>query len=153
MGSNDNESDELKEIWSLFKDSPEEIQQKRQQITSIINDNSKSYPSQMPIVTAFDELLQCFALGGQVKHYYRYGSYTACEKQREKFWFSIKNGSFSRTNDETLDIDVDAKELEKRQNIQKFFKRRLMEDKAKGSSEDIWDIRQQSLDRPFKEYK
>lgn len=153
MSSNNNENDDLKEIWSLFQDSPEEIQQKRQQITKAINSNSKSFPSQISIITAFDELLLCFALGGQVKNYYRYGSYSTCREQREKVWFALKNGTFSSNLTEEIDYDINPKELEKRQNVQAFFKRRLLEEKAKGSSEDIWDAREKPLNQPFKEYK
>ncbi|CUM52507.1 uncharacterized protein AC631_05513 [Debaryomyces fabryi] len=153
MSSNNNENDDLKEIWSLFQDSPEEIQQKRQQITKAINSNNKSFPSQISIVTAFDELLLCFALGGQVKNYYRYGSYSTCAEQREKVWFALKNGTFSSNLTEEIDYDTSPKELEKRQNVQAFFKRRLLEEKAKGSSEDIWDAREKPLNQPFKEYK
>lgn len=152
MSSKDNENDDLKEIWSLFQDSPEDIQQKRQHITKTINANSKSFPNQISIITALDELLLCFALGGQVKHYYRYGSYSNCAQQREKLWFAMKNGTFSR-DEEEIDIDTSPKELEKRAKVQAFFKKRLLEEKAKGSSEDIWDARDVPLDRPFKEYK
>ena len=153
MSSNNSENDDLKEIWSLFQDSPEEIQQKRQQITKAINSNNKSFPSQISIVTAFDELLLCFALGGQVKNYYGYGSYSTSAEQREKIWFALKNGTFSSNLNEEIDYDISPKELEKRQNVQAFFKKRLLEEKAQGSSEDIWDAREKPLNQPFKEYK
>lgn len=141
---------ELEKLWELFKDSPEEIQSKRQEVTKIIQDNNlASFPSKISILTAFDELLSCFSVGGQVKHYYRYGSYTACEREREKFWFAMRNGSFSEK--ENAASIVTDKDLEKRRKIQDFFKKRLLEDKANGSSEDIWNIRKVPLARPFSE--
>lgn len=143
---------ELEKLWELFKDSPEDIQAKRQEVTKMIQDNNlSSFPSKISILTAFDELLSCFAVGGQIKHYYRYGTYTSCEREREKFWFAMRNGSFSETEDVTA--VVTDKELEKRRKIQDFFKKRLLEDKSKGSSEDIWNVRKNPLVNPFNEGK
>lgn len=121
----------------------------------MINENSiSSFPSEISMLTALDELLHCFALGGQVRNYYRYGTYSTCERERQKFWFAVKNGTLMEES-ETIDVDSTAsnpKEVERRTKIQAFFKQRLLEDKARGSSEDIWDARDKLLNRPFKEH-
>lgn len=143
------EQEDLQELWKLFKDSPEDIQTRRKQVTSIIQENnSSSFPSEISVLTSIDELTGCFGLGYQLKNYYRYGEYSDCKRQREKFWFAIKNGSIMEgsdtysINDETL---MKPKELKRRQKIQEFYKKRLLEDKARGSSEDIWSERNEPL--------
>lgn len=143
------DNDELNEIWSLFKDSPEEVQSRRRQITKTIQNEAAGFPTQISIITAFDELLLCFALGGQLKNYYRYGTYSTCQDQREKFWFAMRHGSFTES-DESLD-DLNPKQLEKRQKISDFYRKRLMRTKANGSSEDVWDARTKMLNKPFRE--
>ncbi|CAK7909825.1 hypothetical protein CAAN1_21S00760 [[Candida] anglica] len=137
------EEDELNELWSVLKD---EVKDKRQKIQNEYSQrNVSEFPDTLSITTAFDEILSCFSLGGQFKNYYRYGSYSLCTQQREKFWFAIQNGSFT-------DSKQNEGDLEKRKNIQEFFKKRLLEQKAMGSSEDVWDARTQLLDRPFQEF-
>ncbi|CAN3376459.1 hypothetical protein DIURU_000121 [Diutina rugosa] len=145
----DNEEAELQQIWKLFQDSPEEVQQRRQKITQAISDSTSinDYPGSLSVVTALDELLGCFALGGQIKSYYRYGTYDACIRQREKFWFAITNGTMTEQNKPVWEMS--EKELDQRAKIQNFYKKRLMEDKARGSSEDVWDMRTEKID-PFK---
>ncbi|CAN3369712.1 hypothetical protein DICA3_F27424 [Diutina catenulata] len=148
-GTSTPEDTELNEIWSLFQDSPADVQRRRQKVTKAIQEDTSmnDFPGSMSIVTALDELLGCFALGGQVKNYYRYGTYDTCVRQRQKFWFAVANGSFS---EETKPVwDMNEKELAKREKIQGFYKKRLMEDKARGSSEDIWEARTERID-PFK---
>lgn len=148
------EENELNGLLSLFKDSSDDIQQKRQQVAQMISENSiSSFPSEMSMLTALDELLHCFALGGQFKNYYRYGTYSTCERERQKFWFAVKNGTVmeARTPVDIDSIASNPKEVERRTKIQAFFKQRLLEDKARGSSEDIWDAREKLLNRPFNE--
>lgn len=143
------EEEELKQLWSLFQDSPEDIQVRRQQITRAIQqDKNSEFPTSMSIVTALDELLGCFAIGGQIKNYYRYGTYETCKRQREKFWFAVKNGTMY--DDDKSPSELTDKELARRTKIQEFYKKRLLEDKAKGSSEDIWDVRKELIENPFK---
>lgn len=143
------EDAELQQIWSLFQDSPEEVQQRRQKITQAILDlaSINDFPGTMLVVTALDELLGCFALGGQLKSYYRYGTYDPCIRQREKFWFAITNGTLTELKKQVWEM-LD-KELDQRAKIQNFYKKRLMEDKARGLSEDVWDMRTDKID-PFK---
>jgi len=40
--------------------------------------------------------------------------------------------------------------LTNRIKVQEFYKKRFLEDKAKGSSEDIWNKREELLSNPFK---
>ncbi|CAH2351930.1 hypothetical protein CLIB1423_05S01596 [[Candida] railenensis] len=143
------EDDELKEIWSLFSSEDSSVNEKRKQIHSQYqNQTLSSFPDHLSITTAFDEVLQCFSLGGQVKHYYRYGSYSLCQSQREKFWFSVTNGTFSQDKKAP---DFTQADMERRQKIQEYYKKKLLEQKAAGSSEDVWDARTELLDRPFEE--
>ena len=147
--SSNSEQQELLNIWSLFKDSSEDIQKKRQTIINKINDDKLGeFPTTLALSTAFDELFQCFSLGGQVKNYYRYGSFSYCKQQREKLWFAVLNGTFLQ-GDITKDSSIN--EIEKAKKIQNFYKKRLLEEKATGSSEDIWDTRETLLNNPFKE--
>lgn len=130
------EEQELQELWSLFQDSPEDVQLKRKEITKKIKfDKVSEFPSTLLIFTATDELLSCFAITGQLKSYYRYGSYDLCARQREKFWFAMRNGSFSDSDSNS------PSDLQRKAKIQEFYKKRLLEDKAMGSSEDIWNLR------------
>lgn len=69
----------------------------------------------------------CYGLGGQVRHYYRYGEVTLCQRQQEKFNFCLKTKLYS---DEERELEV-----------RKFFKKRFLEDSKKGSSEDIWEAK------------
>ncbi|EGW33333.1 uncharacterized protein SPAPADRAFT_60668 [Spathaspora passalidarum NRRL Y-27907] len=145
----DNNDKELEEVWKLFQDSPEEIQQRRKTLTKAIHDDKTlDYPSTVKVTTALDEVLECFALGGQLRHYYRYGTYDVCERQREKFWFAVKHGGFTDNN--KPDDQLTEKELNTRLKIQEFFRKRVLEDKAAGSSEDIWDQRKELLSNPFR---
>ncbi|EMG50779.1 EMI1 Early meiotic induction protein 1 [Candida maltosa Xu316] len=144
------EDKELDEIWKLFQDSNEDIQLRRKALTQAIQKDTtlNDYPGHVAVTTAMDELFGCFALGGQFKHYYRYGTYDSCARQREKFWFAIRYGSLGEQKDKPLD-QLTETELTKRIKVQEFYKKRFLEDKAKGSSEDIWDKRKELLDNPF----
>lgn len=146
------EDKELNEIWKLFQDSTtEDIQERRKAITKAIQNDTtlNDYPSQVSLTTAMDELFACFALGGQVKNYYRYGTYDSCTRQREKFWFALKNGTFMNQKEKPLE-ELDESELKARIKVQEFYKKRFLEDKAQGSSEDIWNKRTELLENPFK---
>lgn len=138
--------DELEELWKLFEDTPEQIKLRRKEITQTLqNDLSlDEFPTQMSIVGAFDDLLGCFALGGQVKHYYMYGSHDMCFKQREKLWFAIKNGTMYESKEKDV-LEMGEREVSKRLKIQEFYKKRLLESKAKGLSEDVWNARKETL--------
>lgn len=85
------------------------------------------FPKEMSCMTALDELMQCMSLGGQIRNYYRYGDFTLCDKQSEKLNFCFSN---------SLNMQ-DVKEV----NVQEFYKKRLVEQLKRGSSEDVWESR------------
>ncbi|TID28711.1 hypothetical protein CANINC_002338 [Pichia inconspicua] len=85
------------------------------------------FPKEMSCMTALDELMQCMSLGGQIRNYYRYGDFTLCDKQSEKLNFCFSN---------SLNMQ-DVKEV----NVQEFYKKRLVEQLKRGSSEDVWQSR------------
>ena len=145
------EEPEIEELWHEFQNANSDIQQKRDNVIKEITKNTvlNEYPAKLSITTALDELIACFSLGGQFKNYYRYGSYDSCKRQREKFWFAIKHGSLMEGKDKPVE-ELNDKELNSRVKIQEFFKKRLLEDKARGSSEDIWDARKELQSYPFK---
>ncbi|RCK54925.1 Early meiotic induction protein 1 [Candida viswanathii] len=145
------EDAELQEIWKLFQDSDADIQQRRKEITKAIQSDTtlSDYPHHLSVVTAMDELFACFALGGQVRNYYRYGTYDSCDRATQKFWFALKHGSFFTPKEKPVE-ELSEYELKKRLTVQEFYKKRFLEDKANGSSEDIWERRKELLENPFK---
>ena len=154
--SNSPESDDnlLEEFLSLFREEQDpQIAEKRKEVLRTMRENDlESYPSDLTLLTAFDEALQCFSIGGQVRNYYRYGTYSLCEAQREKVWFALRNGAMTNSADADIDaVAKNPKELQRRKAVQEFYKNRLMEKKMQGSSEDIWDVRKTPLKNPFKE--
>lgn len=139
---------DLEELQLLFHEPDAEIQARRNAaLKTLRENNAASFPSDISLLSAFDEVLQCFALGGQVRHYYRYGSYTTCQDARDKFWFAMWNGTL---REREITENVDARELERRRKVQDFYKQRLLRTKAMGSSEDVWDERRIPA-RPFTE--
>ncbi|CAK9435425.1 uncharacterized protein LODBEIA_P01520 [Lodderomyces beijingensis] len=146
------EEQEFNDLLKQFQDSEKsELDQKRKEVLGNLNKNTalNDYPSKLSIMTALDELIACFAIGGQVKNYYRYGSYDSCERQREKFWFALKQGSMFEGKDKPIQ-EMNQKELEQRIKVQEFFKKRHLEDKSRGSSEDVWDARSELKDYSFR---
>lgn len=75
----------------------------------------------MSCVEAFDQLTGCYSLGGQVRHYYRYGRMNDCLRQYDKFKFCIFNS------------DPKA--------IQDYYRKVAEANKQRGSSEDVWEPR------------
>lgn len=144
--------DELKEILSLFEEDDSQIAQKRLEVLRTVRENDiSSFPTDISVLSAFDDVLLCFALGGQVRNYYRYGTYTTCLEQREKFWFALWNGSISESEINVESVAQNPRELERRKKVQQFYKDKLFTKKLGGSSEDVWDERSQLLSAPFKE--
>lgn len=144
--------DELKEILALFEENDDQIAEKRLEVLRTVRENDvSSFPTDISVLSAFDDVLLCFALGGQVRNYYRYGTYTTCLAQREKFWFAMWNGSISESEINVESVAQNPRELERRQKVQQFYKEKLFNKKLGGSSEDVWDARSQLLASPFKE--
>lgn len=143
---------ELQQLLELFLSDDPQINERRKEVLKTVRENDvSSFPSDLSLMSAFDDVLMCFSLGGQIKNIYRYGSYTTCEAQRKKFWFAIWNGSFSEKEMDVEKLAADSRELERRQKIQEFYKQTLLDKKAQGLSEDIWDERKELLTKPFME--
>lgn len=134
-----NNDEDLSSIYRIFQESINdkegsslEILNTRKQNVLNCNKNIElsEYPETMSCATAFDELFACYSLGGQFSNYYRYGEINNCVPNYEKFYFCVSNTYFSK-----------ALEAEKKLEFQKFYKKQYLIKKAKGSSEDIWEIR------------
>ncbi|GMM33886.1 Emi1 protein [Saccharomycopsis crataegensis] len=128
-------TDDLSDVLNIFKDaieSPADINNQRKEDTVPVRKDPKlgQYPETMSCTTAFDELFGCYSVGGQFNNYYRYGELNPCSDAYEKFLFCVKNSTFGSKSEE-----------EKKAEIQNYFKKQLMMTKAKGSSEDVWQIR------------
>jgi hypothetical protein len=74
----------------------------------------------MSCTEAFDQLAQCYSVGGQIKNYYRFGEINDCVREFDKFKFCIFNKDPVK--------------------IQKYHQKILEEKKNMGSSEDIWEL-------------
>ncbi|SGZ58934.1 CIC11C00000003896 [Sungouiella intermedia] len=145
-------NEELLQLQELFTEKDSEIAAKRREVLATVRENAiLSFPTDLSVLSAFDDLLLCFALGGQVRNYYRYGTYTTCAAQREKFWFAMWNGSVSESEINVDNVAQNPRELERRKTVQEFYKKRLFEKKLAGLSEDIWSERPRLLINPFKE--
>lgn len=144
--------DGLSELQALLTEDDPQIAERRREVVRTIRENDfSSFPSDMSVISAFDDVLLCFALGGQVRNYYRYGTYTTCEAQREKLWFAMWNGTMRELKADVDTIATNPRELERRKKVQEFYRQRLIEKKAAGSSEDVWSERTVPLVRPFRE--
>ncbi|AOA65092.1 Early meiotic induction protein [Komagataella phaffii CBS 7435] len=126
------ERNDLSEVINIFKDaasmSDDVYQQKREnKANEIAHTSLGKFPKEMSCVTAMDELFQCFSLGGQIRNFYQYGDFTMCERQSSKLRFCLTITGKSSDERERM--------------IQRFYRDRLVDDKRRGSSEDVWDQR------------
>lgn len=84
---------------------------------------SSKYPTQMSCMDAFDQLTACFSLGGQFRHYYRYGSFNECLKDFDKFKFCL----------------MYSKDPVK---VQEWYRDQWKQNReSRGTSDDIWKER------------
>lgn len=126
-------------------DNNKEDQKLEQNIQEFINKDSQyenykltSFPTTMSCSQAFEELYQCYSVGGQFRNVYRYGEMNACKDKRAKMMFCIKMKM--------------ADEEESKVKIAEFYKSQLAAKlAAHGSSEDIWTRRAKPLNKPFLE--
>lgn len=117
-----------------------ELQEKQEQRQKQLESKYKlsSFPTKMKCTQAFDELVECYSLGGQLRNIYRYGEMSNCQEQRKKAKFCI----FNKLNSEEV----------QQERVAKFYMEKLARQKLeKGSSEDIWSVRKQRVDHPFAE--
>lgn len=97
-----------------------------------------SFPTEMSCTQAFDQLVACYSIGGQMRHVYRYGGISYCDGRFAKLRFCLQmKGIWD--------------EEEKAKRIARFFMLRLAEKKKQvGSSEDVWSVRTVPVNNPFK---
>lgn len=145
------EDEELQALQALFTEDVEVSEKRREVLKTIKENDLSSFPTDLSVLSAFDDVLLCFAFGGQIKNYYRYGSYTTCEDARKKFWFAVVNGAMTESQINVEDVAANPRELERRQKVQEYYKECLLEKQTRGSSEDIWDARKTLLKSPFRE--
>lgn len=142
----------LEELESIFSDVDPQLAERRKQAYEAVRQNQfSSFPSDISILTAFDEAIQCFGLVGQIRNYYRYGTYNLCGESRKKLWFAIRNGTMTEKKMDAEQMAADPRELERQARVQQFYKDRLMKQKLAGSSEDVWKERETLLSHPFRE--
>lgn len=148
----DMQTDHLEGLEGILSEQDPELVLRRRRAYEIAREHDiSSFPRDISILSSFDEVFQCFGIMGQIRHYYRYGTYTSCEEARRKLWFALKNGHIY---DKELDVDrmiKDPRELERRARIEQFYKERLMKQKLAGTSEDVWKERETLLSHPFRE--
>lgn len=75
----------------------------------------------MNCTEAFDQLVACYSLGGQIRNYYRYGEMSDCVQKFDKLKFCLFNSDPIK--------------------IQEWYAKNFDEKGNRGSSEDVWELR------------
>lgn len=97
-----------------------------------------AFPTEMRCSQVFDQLLKCYSIGGQIRHYYRHGELSYCMDKRSKLMFCLK----TKLNTEEV----------RKEKISKWYKEKLAEQMAqRRTSEQVWASREEPLRRPFRE--
>lgn len=97
-----------------------------------------AFPTEMRCSQVFDQLLKCYSIGGQIRHYYRHGELSYCMENRDKLLFCLK----TKLNTEEV----------RKEKISKWYKEKLAEQMAqRQTSEQVWASRAEPLRRPFRE--
>lgn len=135
----DTESNDLdsiiSEISKELDNSTERLESARESLDRL---DHTQFPTEMKCSQAFDELIDCYSIGGQLRHVYRYGNMDMCQDKRAKLKFCL----FTKL----------ASKDEQRKRISEYYMQRIARQKLEnGSSEDIWIARSQLVDRPFRE--
>lgn len=94
------------------------------------------HPRSMNCRQQFDQAFYCQSLGGKFNDIYRYGHFKDCSENWGAFWFCMRN--------RTLGEDEKA-----RQTMEYYRERDAKRRKEHGSSEDVWDIRERSVQKAF----
>lgn len=98
-----------------------------------------SFPTEMSCSEAFDQLVACYSIGGQMRHIYRYGNISYCDGRWAKLRFCLR-----------LKGIWDDEERAKR--VSKYYMEKLAEKKKQtGSSEDVWSVRTVPVLNPFRD--
>ncbi|KAF4556870.1 Hypothetical protein D9617_1g087520 [Elsinoe fawcettii] len=96
-------------------------------------------PRTMSCRTLFDSAFYCASLGGKFNDIYRFGSLQPCSEHWDAFWFCMRTKSWS----EPEKGDAIARYYEEREG-------RERERRAGGrSSEDVWEMRGERVERAF----
>lgn len=130
-------------LSELFKDVQDAIGPLDQPVKSDptkphINVEASAFPTEMSCSEAFDQLLKCYSLGGQLRHYYRYGEMNYCFDKRNKLKFCLKTKLMG--------------EDEQKEKVRGWHMRHLAEQQSKKqTSEIVWKSRETPLRLPFRE--
>lgn len=96
-----------------------------------------SFPTEMSCAQAFEQMVSCYSLGGQIRHMYRYGSISYCEGRWAKLRFCLQTKA-------VWDPELKSKK------IAQYYMQKLAEKrKVMGSSEDVWEVRKVPVKDPF----
>lgn len=96
-----------------------------------------SFPTEMSCSQAFDEMVACYSIGGQMRHIYRYGGISYCNDRWSKMKFCLRMKGVLNDN-------------ERAKRIAKYHMEKLAKQKkVGGSSEDIWKVRTVPVSNPF----
>lgn len=85
------------------------------------------FPEEMSCWEAFNEVVACYSVGGQVRNVYRFGGLDYCDKPKQKWKFC-------------MGVKLDPEDIRKAK-IKQFYMKELAEKMTGGSSEDIWERR------------
>lgn len=97
-----------------------------------------AFPTEMRCGQVFDQLLKCYSIGGQIRHYYRHGELSYCTDKKEQLMFCLK----SKLNTEET----------RKEKVSQWYKERLAQQMAqRQTSEQVWSSRPEPLRRPFRE--
>ncbi|KAF2223207.1 hypothetical protein BDZ85DRAFT_123059 [Elsinoe ampelina] len=96
-------------------------------------------PRTMSCRTLFDSAFYCASLGGKFNDIYRFGSLQPCSEHWDAFWFCMRTKSWG--------------EKEKGEAIARYYEEREgreRERRAGGrSSEDVWEVREEKVEKAF----
>jgi hypothetical protein len=98
-----------------------------------------SFPTEMSCTEAFNDLVACYSIGGQMRHIYRYGGISYCHDPWKKLKFCLRMKTSVTTSPED-----EAKK------VALYYMEKLAQQKKEGgSSEDIWKVRTVPIKNPF----
>ncbi|KAF5093421.1 hypothetical protein D0Z03_002423 [Geotrichum reessii] len=98
-----------------------------------------SFPTEMSCTDAFNDLVACYSVGGQMRHIYRYGGISYCHEPWKKLKFCLRMKTSVTTSPED-----EAKK------VAFYYMEKLAKQKKEGgSSEDIWKVRTVPIKNPF----
>lgn len=97
---------------------------------------SALHPRTMSCTQAYDQARYCSSMGGRFHSYYRYGSVQPCSEQWGAFWFCMRTRTLPQQEREKRIVDY-------------YEARDARRKKEFGSSESVWQIRKEPVQRAF----